>query len=166
MDNREQLERAVEAFARREEIQAGRPLAWGAQAGLAALAATALWLIARGADLDTVLVRAVASLVLFGAAGYAAGRLLERAPSPPPITGRQQGRAGAGGGGRGTRAEALRPGMVLAEAVRGADGEILIPEGAELSEAHLEVIREYGIPDAVVKSAEEGEEHDDQGAGK
>lgn len=41
--------------------------------------------------------------------------------------------------------EFLAPGMVLADDVRGSNGLVLLGEGAEITERHIEIFRTWGI---------------------
>lgn len=166
MEKSKQLEKLVEAFERREEIHVGRPLTWALQLGLVALVLTAFWLIYQGAELEDVFVRSVGGFIAFAAAGYAAGRLLEKTPEPQPITFPEKGDSSSDAVPRRLSIDDMRPGMVLAEPARKADGEVLIAENTTLTEELLGVMREYEIPDAVVNLAQEGEENHEQTAGK
>jgi hypothetical protein len=48
----------------------------------------------------------------------------------------------------------LQAGMVLAEAVRGPRGDVLLGEGVELSERHLKAFKTWGIRTVVVEGEE------------
>jgi hypothetical protein len=161
MKNSEQLEKIVEVYRRREEIEVGRPLTWALEFGLFALVITAFWLLLSGAELDTVLARSIVGFLVFAGAGYAAGRLLEKPPVPEPLTLPEEEQAAGERAGQRLSIDALRPGMVLAEPVRKSDGEVLISKDTTLSKELLGVMREYEIPDAVVNAVEEGEEHNE-----
>jgi len=165
MGNQRQLDKVVEAFARREEIQVGRPLVWAVQFGLIALIVTVFWLLFRGEELEAVLERGLIGFLLFAATGYAAGRLLEKPPAVEPLAALKREKPATTPGTRRLGVTQLRPGMVLAEPIPKPDGEILIAEGSVLSEPLLGVMREYEVSDAVVKVAVEGEEHHEQAAG-
>ena len=165
MGNQRQLDKVVEAFARREEIQLGRPLLWAVQFGLIALIVTVFWLLFQGEELGAVFERGVVGFLLFAGAGYAAGRLLERPPAVAPLAALKREKPGTTPGTRRLGIDQLRPGMVLAEPIPKPDGEILIAEGSVLSEPLLGVMREYEVTDAVVNVAAEGEEHYEQAAG-
>lgn len=54
----------------------------------------------------------------------------------------------------------LSPGMVLEEAVKNANGTVLIPADAELSEKHIRALKMWGIVAVSVKSTA-----DDAGGG-
>jgi hypothetical protein len=153
-------QRILETCERREEIQVGRPLTWAVQLGMLALVVSAFWLLFRGANMETVLFRSTAALLAFGVAGYAAGRLLESPPKlDPELLETPKERQTPRQSRRRLDLDAVRPGMILAEPARKADGEILIPSDTALTEELLEVMREYEIPSAVVKFAGEGEIH-------
>jgi len=167
----EKAEKILATVERREEIEVGRPLTWAVHLGLLALVVSAFWLLFRGANMETVLFRSVGALLAFGAAGYAAGRLLESPPKlDPKLLETPKERQTVPQSRRRLDLNAVRPGMILAEPALKADGEVLIPSDTALTGELLEVMREYEIPSIVVKFAGEGEtphgeEHPEESAG-
>lgn len=56
--------------------------------------------------------------------------------------------------------DALTPGAILDEAVKNANGTVLIPAGAELSEKHIRALKMWGIVAVSVKSTADNADGD------
>lgn len=50
--------------------------------------------------------------------------------------------------------EAIKPGMILSEAVRDRNGRVLLAEGALVTERHLRIFRMWGIAAASIEGEE------------